>query len=106
MDCNNSRGLLISDHAAKSFTTILKDGARDHYEQFVHEEQCGCIRGRGTEYATHLVRSFIDYCSIQGLSFFVLFLDLEKAFDRVIREFLIDLPCTLTDDPVEYITSL
>eukprot|EP00973_Karenia_brevis_P070924 9857279-Karenia_brevis.AAC.1 len=54
MECNNSRGLLISDHLAKSFTTILKDASRDQYESFVHEEQCGCIRKRGTEFATHL----------------------------------------------------
>ena len=106
MDCNNSRGLLISDHLAKSFTTLLKNKARDSYEGFVHEEQCGCIRGKGTEFATHIIRSFIDYCHMSGLCFFVLFLDLEKAFDRVIREFLLDMPSTLTEDPVEYITSL
>ena len=99
-------GGYIYDHLAKSFTSILKDASRGSYEKYVHEEQCGCMRGRGTEFATHIVRSFIDYCSMGDLCFLVLFVDLEKAFDKVIREFLLGFPSTCTQDPLEYILSL
>ena len=40
----------------------------------------------GTALASHLLRSFLDYTRLAGLSAFVLFIDLSKAFDRVIRE--------------------
>ena len=105
-DCNNSRGLLISDHIGKAFTSILKEQARPTYEAAVHEEQCGCISHRGTEFATHLVRSFIDYCHVNKMCYFILFVDLEKAFDKIVREFVLGLPEGLQQDPIEYLTSL
>lgn len=48
--------------------------------------QFGAVSGRRTDFATHIVRSFIEYCRIASLSLFILFVDLVKAFDRIIRE--------------------
>jgi len=104
--CDNFRALLISYHRGKAFTSLLKDASRKSYLDYVHTEQCGCIPGRGTDFATHLVRSFIDDCRLLSLSYFILFLDLEKAFDRVIRELLLGLPSGLNADAVTYITNL
>ena len=39
--------------------------------------------------ASHVVRSMIDYAKISSLSIIILFIDLVKAFDRIIREVVI-----------------
>ena len=56
--------------------------------KFLPNSQCGCVRGRGTSFVCHFSRAFLDHCQLQGLSAFVLFLDLAKAFDLVVREFV------------------
>eukprot|EP00973_Karenia_brevis_P046529 6452647-Karenia_brevis.AAC.1 len=86
--CENSRGLLISNHVAQVLTTLLKDNLNKYYEHFVGDVQCGCVSKRGCDIANHIVRSFIDCAALLGNCLFVLFLDLVKAFDLVIREIL------------------
>ena len=44
---------------------------------------------RGVAFASHCVRSFLDVCRLHGLSSFVLFVDLSKAYDFAIRELLL-----------------
>eukprot|EP00973_Karenia_brevis_P095746 12428939-Karenia_brevis.AAC.1 len=53
-----------------------------------------------------MVRSFIDYCDLAKLSYFILFLDLIKAFDRVIRELVLGWPEDVPEDHVAYLQSL
>ena len=88
-DCNNSKGLLISDHSSKVFTGLLKNNIDDTYKDWVGVTQNGCVKERGTTSATHFIRTAVDYAAIHRKSCFVLFLDLVKAFDFVFRELLI-----------------
>ena len=46
----------------------------------------------GTALASHTIRSIIDLSMLWGWSLFVLFVGLTKAFDRLIREFVVGWP--------------
>ena len=50
------------------------------------DTQFGATAQRGAGFATHILVTFMEVCRKRKKSFFVLFVDLVKAFDRVIRE--------------------
>ena len=54
--------------------------------------QYGGVAGGGTDIPNHTIRSLLQYAKLCSLSIFVLFLDLEKAFDKVIREIVMGWP--------------
>ena len=54
--------------------------------------QCGAVPRKGTDFATHLVRSVVDYAALMGKSVALIFIDLIKAFDFAIRELAIGWP--------------
>ena len=58
--CPNSRGLLIADHAGKLVAHLIKEHTDGPYQRWIPDVQCGCTKGRATDMATHMVRSFID----------------------------------------------
>jgi hypothetical protein len=91
-DCPNHRGLLLGDHSGKVFTDILKNEMDDTYTATVPDAQSGCVARRGTAFCCHTSRSFLAYCRQAKLSTFIMFLDLAKAFDFVIREFVMGAP--------------
>ena len=86
MDTDSYRGVLISNHVGKVLTGLIQDHVTPSYVNFVGATQFGAVPKMGTALASHIVRSFIDYARLAGLSMFVLFVDLSKAFDKVIRE--------------------
>ncbi len=90
--CGNHRGLLLGDHSGKVFTSMLKESLDDPYLETVPNSQCGCTKGKGTSFVSHTSRSFLAYCRQANLSAFILFLDLAKAFDFVIREYVMGVP--------------
>ena len=57
-------------------------------------------------FAAHTVRSAINYCKINALSVFVLFVDLVKAFDKAIRELVFGMPDSVDLDPYTYLRQL
>ena len=71
------------------------------YNANLPDTQFGGRSGGGTDLASHTVISFIEYCKSHTLSFFVLFVDLVKAFDRVLREITVGFPSNV-DDPDAY----
>ena len=46
------------------------------YMQGIPEDQYGAATGRGTDFAAHIVRSYIDMCDMVNCSYMILFLDL------------------------------
>ena len=91
-ECANSRGLLVSDHISKAFTDILKDELQPQLRAHIPDNQYGGMAGGGTDIPNHTIRSVLQYAKLFALSVFVLFLDLEKAFDKVIREIVMGWP--------------
>ena len=91
-NCDHYRGLLIGDHLGKAAADILYDGVDDGYHAYVASSQCGAVKGKGSDFATHLLRTLLDYAASCGKSVAILFVDLVKAFDRVIREVVLGWP--------------
>eukprot|EP00973_Karenia_brevis_P092820 12414275-Karenia_brevis.AAC.1 len=58
----------------------------DKVTKFIPEVQCGATAGKGTDMATHTLRLLQDYAKLHNKSLAILFVDLTKAFDRVLRE--------------------
>eukprot|EP00974_Lingulodinium_polyedra_P072497 7015386-Lingulodinium_polyedra.AAC.1 len=54
--------------------------------------QHGAVARRGVDLAAHLVLSFLEHCCLAAKSCFVLYLDLAKAFDPVVRELVLGIP--------------
>ena len=104
--CKNSRGLLVSDHLAKGFISQLKEEVDGAYDENMPKTQFGSVAKGGTEYAHHIVTSCLDYARLLSLSVFVLFLDLEKAYDKVVREIVFGWPQNMEGDPMEYLVGL
>ena len=90
--CDNYRGLLISDHMGKAAADILYDPLDGPYHSYVPEAQCGAVKRKGADFATHVLRTLQDYTAARGLSLIILFVDLVKAFDRVLRELVLGWP--------------
>ena len=87
-NCDNHRGLLMSDHSGKVLTSLIKDQLEPCYLATIPNAQSGGVKGRSTSFVCHTVRLFQDFCRVTHRSAFVLFLDLAKAFDFIVREFV------------------
>ena len=86
MVTDNSRGLLLSDHDAKILTGIVQIDVYPQYHTYIPDEQFGAAKHRGADFAAHMSSSFVAMCNAEAWSFLVLFVDLSKAFDMVVRE--------------------
>ena len=58
--CDNSRGLLLSDHSSKAFVGQLKHFLEPSYHANMPEDQFGATAGRGTDFAHHILQSYLD----------------------------------------------
>ena len=84
-DCNSHRGLLIADHASMVFTSLLQPPIAQVCDQRLPTEQSGCVRRRGTARAMHTSRQFARRAAAHKRPCALIFADLVKAFDRVLR---------------------
>ena len=84
--CDNNRGLLISDHSGKGLTSMIKEAIDPAYTANIPRNQYGAVAFKGTDFASHVIRSALSYASLAHMSVMVLFLDLVKAFDKAIRQ--------------------
>ncbi|CAK0846084.1 unnamed protein product, partial [Prorocentrum cordatum] len=84
--CDASRGLLLSDHAAKGLVDMVNHSVEPFYETHIPQDQNGTVRRRGADFATHVVTSVAAWAKAMTWSIFIMFLDLAKAFDRIVRQ--------------------
>ena len=98
LDCNNSRGLLVADHMGKGLASILKCDCDEHYNANIPECQHGAVSGKSTDFAHHFILSCIDLAVAFALCICVLFVDLSKAYDGVVRELLMGIPQNVHHD--------
>ena len=49
-------------------------------------DQHGAVALSGTDFASHIISTAIDIAALLSLSMFVLFVDLTKVFDKVIKQ--------------------
>ena len=87
-DVRCCRPITISDSLAKGWHLWVRALLLDKVAQFAHTTQCGGLLGRGTHFASHVIRCFCTMVAAAGESCAVLFADLVAAFDSVVRELL------------------
>ena len=91
--CDNHRGITLLSHAGKIYTRILERRLRARVECVLDDAQYGFIPGRGTTDAIFVVKMILEKSWEWGIDKFDLFIDLEKAFDRIDRNGLWQILC-------------
>ena len=68
----NFRGLLINDHMCKVATTVLDADFDKPYNASISTTQCG---GRGTDFASHMLRTVQQLAKAINWSHAILYID-------------------------------
>ena len=83
-DCANYRGIKLMAHTLKMYERIIEARLRD--ETYISEEQFGFMPGRGTTDAIFILRQVMEKYREKEKELHLVFIDLEKAYDRVPRQ--------------------
>ena len=83
-DCPNYRGIKLMSHTMKLWERIMDLRIRE--ETSIGEEQFGFMPGKGTTDAVFILRQIMEKHREKKEGLHVVFIDLEKAYDRVPRQ--------------------
>lgn len=84
--CDNHRGISLLSNAGKIFARVIVNRLTTHLDSTFPESQCGFRSGRGTTDMLFAARQVQEKCREQNLDLYMVFVDLNKAFDSVSRE--------------------
>ena len=85
-DCSNYRGIKLISHTMKLWERVIEYCLREHAK--IAENQFGFMPGRSTMEAIHILRKLIERFRVAKKGLHMDFIDLEKTYDRVLRNVL------------------
>ncbi len=85
-ECNNYRGITLQSQGAKIYERVIERRVRNIVEPKLREEQYGFRRGRSTIDLIFALRQIMERRWEEGKALYMVFLDLEKAYDHLPRE--------------------
>ena len=91
---------------SKIFTGTLQQNLNPAYAKAVPATQCGAVSQCGTDFAHQMATTTVEAAQLRNRSLFLLFLDLEKAFDLVVREFVVGMPQGFSGDSTMHLQGL
>ena len=86
--CDNWRGISLLDISGKLFAKTIQSRLQDVVEEVLPDSQCGFRRGRGCVDMIFCARQMIEKAVEHSTKIFMLFIDLQKAYDSVPRQAL------------------
>ena len=85
-DCSTYRGISLLSHVGKMYAKILEQHTRAKTEHLLSDAQFGFRKGRGCTDAIFALRQLCERSIEYNQDLHLVFLDQEKAFDRVNRD--------------------
>nr|XP_009786371.1 PREDICTED: uncharacterized protein LOC104234498 [Nicotiana sylvestris] len=85
-NCNNYRGIKLLSHTMKVWERVIEGGLRRCMS--ISKNRFGFMPGRSTTEAIHIVRRLVEQFTAVKKDLYMAFIDMEKAYDKVPREFL------------------
>jgi len=85
-DCNNYRGIKLLGHTMKLWEMVIK--RRLWKDILILENQFSFMPGRSTIEAIYLLRRLMELCRDRKIDIHIVFIDLEKVYDKVPCEVL------------------
>lgn len=86
--CQNYRTISLISHASKVMLKIILNRLQHQAEEIIAEEQAGFRRGRSTTEQIFNLRVLCEKYSQHQQDLYHVFIDFEKAFDRVWQDAL------------------
>ena len=79
----NYRPISLLNTIYKIYSALIKNRLENTLEQIISKTQFGFRKNKSCAHALHIIRRVIDYGEMSNLNIITIFLDWEKAFDKV-----------------------